>query len=392
MIGDKNELTWACADSGYTANVFIPGTPLKNLRPTTKPIKLKTAGGEYIETTHEGEIDIPGLHKAATKAHICPGLANTSLVGIKTLVDAGCEVLFSKDDCIVLYKGSIIWKGGRQARSGLWILPLSPEDVEEMNKLQIEPTAWLATVEQLPKEAKMNDQTRDEQVNNVFHTTTKAELIKYLHQAAFSPVKATWKKAIENGQFTTWPGLTPEAVEKYLPRHSPATDKGHMSRQRQGVRPTKTEKWVTKKLREWRQESSKEAAVWLNSEEAADDMTPKQEESKINELFCATMTINPKDGTTYMDCTGKFPVRSLKGMVTLFIMYDWSSNSILAEPIANTKDETIIKEFSEKLEYLKKRGFKPRFNILDNIASKAIITYLKEEAKIGVQLVEPHNH
>ena len=92
----------------------------------------------------------------------------------------------------------------------------------------------------------------------------------------------------------------------------------------------------------------------------------------MNELFCATMTINTKDGTTYMGCTGKFPVRLLEGMMTLFIMYDWSSNSILAEPIANTKDETIIKEFSEKLEYLKKRGFKSRFNILDNIASKAI--------------------
>ena len=71
-------------------------------------------------------------------------------------------------------------------------------------------------------------------------------------------------------------------------------------------------------------------------------------------------------------------------MVTLFIMYDWSLNSILAEPIANTKDKTIIKEFSEKLKYLKKRGFKPRFNILDNIASKATIKYLKEEANVGV--------
>ena len=93
-----------------------------------------------------------------------------------------------------------------------------------------------------------------------------------------------------------------------------------------------------------------------------------------------------------MDCTGKFPVRSLNGMVTMFIMYDWSSNSILVELIENTKDKTIIKVFRDKLEYLKNRGFKPRFNILDNIASKAIIKYLKEEAKIGVQLVEPHNH
>ena len=104
------------------------------------------------------------------------------------------------------------------------------------------------------------------------------------------------------------------------------------------------------------------------------------------------MTVNLNDGTTYMDCTGKFPVKSLDGMVTLFIMYDWSSNSILAKPIENTKDETIIAAFKEKIEYLTQRGFKPRFNILDNIASKAIIKYLKEECKIGIQLVEPHNH
>ena len=96
-----------------------------------------------------------------------------------------------------------------------------------MGKLQmILSTKWISTVEQLRMEA---DQ---EQVNNVFHTMTKAELIKYLHQAAFSSsIKATWKKAIKNGQFTTWPGLTAEAVEKYLPHNSPATEQRHMSQQ-----------------------------------------------------------------------------------------------------------------------------------------------------------------
>ena len=104
------------------------------------------------------------------------------------------------------------------------------------------------------------------------------------------------------------------------------------------------------------------------------------------------MQIDTKDGTTYMDCTGNFPLRSHDGMMTIFIMYDWSSNSILAQPIPNTKDETIIKAFKEKIEYLTSRGFKPKFNILDNIASKAIIKFLKEECKMDIQVVEPHNH
>ena len=181
LLDNTNELTWACADSGCTANICIPGTPLKNLRPTSKPIRLKTANGEWIETTHEGEIDIPGLPPAARRAHICPDLANMSLIGIKTLVDAGCEVLFSQDDCIVLYEGNIVWKGGRQARSGLWILPLSPGGVEEMTKLQVSPTKWANAVEQLRQEAETRQTIEEGQVNNAFHTTTKAELIKYLH-------------------------------------------------------------------------------------------------------------------------------------------------------------------------------------------------------------------
>ena len=74
LLDDKDELTWACADSGCTATICIPGTPLKNLRPTTKPIRLKTASGAWIKTTHKGEIDIPGLPPAARRAHICPGL------------------------------------------------------------------------------------------------------------------------------------------------------------------------------------------------------------------------------------------------------------------------------------------------------------------------------
>ena len=171
-----------------------------------------------------------------------------------------------------------------------------------------------------------------------------------------------------------------EAVQKYLPESSPATDKGHMKRQRKNIRPTKKE------------ENGKRAAAELNLKETAEDMHPRLEHDDSNQVFCFTLNIDPKDGTTYMDCTGKFPIRSLDGMVTIFILYDWSSNAILAEPIPDVKDVTIMRVFKEKLEYLSNRGFKPKFNILDNIASKAIVKFLKNEQKIGIQLVEPNNH
>ena len=61
-------------------------------------------------------------------------------------------------------------------------------------------------------------------------------------------------------------------------------------------------------MREWREPSSTEAVMWLNSKEAEEDMAPQQEESEHNEIFCRTMSVNSKKGTKYMDCTGKFPV------------------------------------------------------------------------------------
>ena len=78
---------------------------------------MKAVQGSWLET--EGKIDIPGLAEAAQKAHICPDLANMSLTAIKTLVAAGCELLFSRYNCIVLYKGRIVWKGRQQASTGL---------------------------------------------------------------------------------------------------------------------------------------------------------------------------------------------------------------------------------------------------------------------------------
>ena len=41
--------------------------------------------------------------------------------------------------------------------------------------------------------------------------------------------------------------------------------------------------------------------------------------------------------------------------------------------------------------YLAKRGFKPCFDIIDNVASKPVQAYLKAN-DIKIQLVEPHNH
>jgi hypothetical protein len=61
------------------------------------------------------------------------------------------------------------------------------------------------------------------------------ELINYLHAECFSPVKSTWIQAIKNGNFTSWPGLTEQAVEKHVSK-STTTVEGNWNQQRMHAR------------------------------------------------------------------------------------------------------------------------------------------------------------
>ena len=120
-------------------------------------------------------------------------------------------------------------------------------------------------------------------------------------------------------------------------------------------------------------------------------INPFIEIDKTNQNFTSIVTVDKKDGTIYVDNTEISPIRSIGGYISIFILYDWTKILILATPINDTKDETIIESFKTHIRYITNRGFKPCFNIIDNVASKATKIYLKEE-KTPMQLVKPHNH
>ena len=47
---------------------------------------------------------------------------------------------------------------------------------------------------------------------------TKPDLAMYYHRAKFSPVPTTFITVINNGNFSTWPGLTTELISNHLPK------------------------------------------------------------------------------------------------------------------------------------------------------------------------------
>ena len=111
----------------------------------------------------------------------------------------------------------------------------------------------------------------------------------------------------------------------------------------------------------------------------------------MNSIFTSIVKVDKKDRTICVDNTGNLPIRSIEGYISIFILYDWTNNAILLAPIKDTKGETMIKAFQTHIKYITKRGFKPSFNTIDNVASKAIKICLQEE-NIKMQVVEPHNH
>ena len=116
----------AIADAGATGHFVLPGAPVIDIKPAAVPLIINLPDGEVIKSTHTCKLNLPFLPEAATRAHIVPGLAHTSLVSIKILCDAGCEVNYNGKECLVYYKNKLVWTGRREESTKLWVLPLSP--------------------------------------------------------------------------------------------------------------------------------------------------------------------------------------------------------------------------------------------------------------------------
>ena len=75
----------------------------------------------------------------------------------------------------------------------------------------------------------------------------------------------------------------------------------------------------------------------LSTIETARDINPPIEKETQNQIFVYHAILETKAGTRYVDYTGNLPIRSMEGNTDIFILYDWSSNAILATSVKNEK-------------------------------------------------------
>jgi hypothetical protein len=73
---------------------------------------------------------------------------------------------------------------------------------------------------------------------------------------------------------------------------------------------------------------------------------------------------------TYTDLTGRFPSVRSRGYNYILILYNFDTNSILAEPMKNRPDSEAIRAYTVIYDEVTTKGLTPIFQTMDDEVSK----------------------
>jgi hypothetical protein len=342
------------ADTGATGHFCPIDAPLINIQPTQHSIPVSLPDGTTIHSSHIAELDLPFLPHQARVAHIFPHLSSGSLISIGQLCDAGCTATFDATTVTITYQYKVVLSGTRSPITRLWHLNITPSHPTMPTTLPLE-TALGAS-----------NPTTSTSLNTF--SAKPAELVTFAHAALCSPALSTLCTALDNHYITGFPGLTSALVRKYPPR-SVAMVKGHLDQTRTNLRSTKPTPLATN--------------VTL-----AEQSTPEPPGTKTHYCFAACL---PSTGQIFTDQTGRFITPSSKGNNDIFLLYDYDSNYIHAEPMKNRTAPEILAAYQRTHRLLTNAGLRPLLQRLDNECSQPLKDFMKQEG-VDYQLVPPHVH
>jgi hypothetical protein len=147
-------------------------------------------------------------------------------------------------------------------------------------------------------------------------------------------------------------GLTIANVKKYLQKSIP-TALGHLDQKRKNIQSTKNKMNDDTKP---------------NTENPVTNRT--NEGQTTNQVFATITDIGT--GKIYTNQTGKFPVLSSRGNKYLFVLYDYDSNAIMAEPIKSPTQGELTRAYKKLFDQLEKQGLRPQVQLLDNECSQSM--------------------
>ena len=213
------------ADGHYLSEEDRQQAQLPILKPSSK--RVGVANGGTSKAKHVTRLPFPQLSQNATKADTFDDFPH-SLMSVGKTADDGTISIFTKDgvtvhkeeDVLITCNGEPLLIGVRDEH-GRYRIPLMQQKGQ-----------WQ------PRKPSKRARQVLQQANSVYDLPSTEMAIKWMHAVCGYPVKSTWIKAIQAGNFIGWPLLTVKNVQKYYPETN-ETPKGHMNQTRKNVRSTK---------------------------------------------------------------------------------------------------------------------------------------------------------
>jgi hypothetical protein len=203
-----------------------------------------------------------------------------------------------------------------------------------------------------------------EYIHNMHELPSIEPTIRCLHVVTGFPVEKTWLKAIQQGNYNSWPLINITNIARYFPK-SEKMQKGHMCGQQQGVSSTK----------------KKPLDILPDT-----PVLPPHERKR--DIFICTYELKK---TMYSNQMGHFPQVSSLVNKYIMVIHDVDSNSLWAEALKDNTGGKLILARAQALEQMQKVSIVPKHQVLDNQASAAHKKAI-DDSNMTYKLVPLDNH
>ena len=169
------------------------------------PIYVHCANNGRVGSFGTITLNIPTLPALARRASVFREMQKL-ILSAPVLSDNGCTVTFYKKEVLVKNAKQVpIVRGTQDRVTGLWLVPISNIELERhWTKMRL-------TRKQRPGTFRNTQQLRRKiyhRANSAYRQRILPHLAACLHACAGDVPPATWIQAINQGWFSTWPGLT----------------------------------------------------------------------------------------------------------------------------------------------------------------------------------------
>ena len=157
----------AAADSGTSGNFLKSNSPCVNKRTAINQLGIRMPDGHIIYSSHISLLPQKTIPTKARQAQMFPDLKNKALLSICMFCENGCLALFDDKKVYIIDKrtNKKIMHGTHDNKSPLYMVPLTPEQNEDMMECKI-PERHFA--------------------GSLYEAKSKADLSTFLHLACWS--------------------------------------------------------------------------------------------------------------------------------------------------------------------------------------------------------------